>query len=61
MAATPLFVFNDIINGFFRTTSFERDLSLPGMAFEGPIGGVIRDHIYSNRQSGTRCVAPNRG
>ncbi|TLS23239.1 uncharacterized protein PpBr36_06774, partial [Pyricularia pennisetigena] len=60
MAATPLLVFSDIINGFFRTTPFERDLSLPGMAFEGPTGGVIRDHIHSNRQSGTRYVAPNR-
>ncbi|ELQ33376.1 hypothetical protein OOU_Y34scaffold00964g5, partial [Pyricularia oryzae Y34] len=60
MAATPLLVFSDIINGFFRTTPFERDLSLPGMAFEGPTGGAIRDHIYFNRQSGTRRVAPNR-
>lgn len=60
MAATPLLVFSDIINGFFRTTPFERDLSLPGMAFEGPTGGAIRDHIHFNRQSGTRCVAPNR-
>lgn len=60
IVATPLFVFNNIINGFFRTISFERDLSLPGMAFENPTGEAIRNYIHFNRQSGTKCVAPNR-
>ncbi|TLD03795.1 uncharacterized protein PgNI_11629 [Pyricularia grisea] len=48
MATTPLLVFSDIINGFFRTIPFEKDLSLPGMAFKGSTGGAIRNYIYFN-------------
>lgn len=50
VSATPLLVFSDFINGFFRTTPFERDLSRPGMAFDGPTGGAIGEQTHPNRQ-----------